>query len=183
MNLLYNRRNFTLISKTLCICQAFLCLIVIFHKARHLWDNICGGFNAVSINISCKTYKSTKSPIVLRNHLAKVKKNQMSLSNGIMRLITRISKIFLWPVSCENSLYQKWFCPKESFVFCKVLSLLSLQHVKTAVWNLHSRSLFHFVQTRTEKFLQLTLVMKCRFFATSRVLFRIGVMTFLSYCN
>jgi len=27
---------------------------------------------------------------------------------------------------------------------------------KTAVWNVRSRSLFHFVQTRTEKFLQLT---------------------------
>jgi len=57
-----------------------------------LGDNICGRFNAVSINISYKTYKSTKSPIVLQNHLANVRKNQMSLSNGIMRLITRISK-------------------------------------------------------------------------------------------
>ena len=91
MNLLYNRNNFTLISKTLCISQAFLCLIVIFHKALHLRD-ICRRFKAVSINISYKTYKSTKSPIVLQNHLANVQKNQMSLSNGIMRLITLISK-------------------------------------------------------------------------------------------
>jgi len=45
------------------------------------------------------------------------------------------------------------------------------------------RNLFHFVQIKTEKFLQLTLVMKCLFFATSRVRFHIGVLTFLSYCN
>ena len=92
MNLLYNRKNFTLISKTLCISQVFLCLIVIFHKVLHLGDNICCRFNAVSINITYKTYKSTKSPIVLQNHLANVLKNQMSLSNGIMRLITHVSK-------------------------------------------------------------------------------------------
>jgi len=58
----------------------------------HLGDNICGRFNAISINISHKTYKSTKSPIVLQNHLANVQKHQMFLSNGIMRLIARISK-------------------------------------------------------------------------------------------
>ena len=75
----------------LCISQAFLCRIVIFHKALHLGD-ICGRFNAVAINISYKTYKSTKLPIVLQNHFANVQKNQMSLSNGIMRLITSISK-------------------------------------------------------------------------------------------
>ena len=97
-----------MLSKTLCISQAFLCLIVTFHKALHLGDNICSRFKAVSINISYKTYKSTKSPIVLPNHLANVQKNQMSLSNGIMRLITRIF--------CENSLYQKRFCPQESIV-------------------------------------------------------------------
>jgi len=74
------------------ISQAFLWLIIIFHKVLHIGDNICGRFNAVSINISDKTCKSTKSPIVLQNHLAHVQKNQMSLSNGIMRLITRISK-------------------------------------------------------------------------------------------
>ena len=32
-----------------CISQAFLCLMVIFHKALHLGDNICGRFKAVSI--------------------------------------------------------------------------------------------------------------------------------------
>jgi len=90
--LLYNQKNFTPISKTLCISQAFLCLVVILHKALHLGDNICGRFNAVSINISYKAYKNTKSPLVFQNHLANVQKNQMSLSNDIMRLITRISK-------------------------------------------------------------------------------------------
>jgi len=48
---------------------------------------------------------------------------------------------------------------------------------------MRSHSLFHFVPIRTEKFLQLTLVMKCRFFATLRVVFPIGVETFVSYCN
>jgi len=61
-------------------------------KSADLEDNICGRFNAVAINIFYKTYKSTKSPIVLQNHLASVQKNQISLSNGIIRLITRISK-------------------------------------------------------------------------------------------
>ena len=50
----------------------------------------CGRFNAV--NISYNTSKSTKTPIVLQNHLANVQKNQTCLSNGIMWLITRISK-------------------------------------------------------------------------------------------
>ena len=75
-----------------CISQAFSCLMVMFQKIPHLGDNICDRFNAVSINISYKTYKSTKSSIVLQNHLANVQKNHMSVSNGIMRLITRISK-------------------------------------------------------------------------------------------
>ena len=80
-----------MISKTLHFAR-ISCLIVIFHKALHLGDNICGRFNAVSINISYNTYKSTKSPIVLQNHHANVQESQMSLSNGIMRLISRISK-------------------------------------------------------------------------------------------
>jgi len=37
---------------------------------------------------------------------------------------------------------------------------------------------FNFVQTSTKKLLQLTFVMKCRFFATSRVLFLTGVTAF-----
>jgi len=92
VDLLYNRKNFALISKTLCFSQAFVCLKVVFHQELRLGVNICGLFNAVSNNISSyKTYKSTKSPIVLQNHLANVQKNQMSLGNGIMRLATRIS--------------------------------------------------------------------------------------------
>jgi len=93
----------------------------------HFGDNIRGRFNAISINISYKTYKSTKSPIVLQNHFAKMQKNQMPLSNDVMRLITGISKF-----SCLYS--GKIICIRndsvhKSFVFCKVLSLLSLQHV------------------------------------------------------
>jgi len=38
-----------------------------------------------------ETCNSTKSRIVLQNHVANVQKNQMSLTNGIMRLTTRIS--------------------------------------------------------------------------------------------
>ena len=185
VNLLYNQKKFTLILKTLCISQAFLCLIAIFHKALHLGNNICGRFNAVSINIFYKTYKSTKSPIVLQNHLANVQKNHMSLSNAIIRLITGISKfsccLFSVKIVCIRSdsvLKIRLFFAKCCH-FCRCNTFKQ----KTAVWNLCSRSLCHFVQTRTEKFLKLTLVMKCRFFATSRF-FRIGViLTFLSYCN
>ena len=162
----------------LCVSQAFLCLIVIFHKALQLGDNICGRLNPVSINISYKTYKSTKSPIVLQNHFANVQKNQMSLSNGIMRLITLVSKF-----SC--CLYSvKIVCIRSDSVFKSHLFFAKCCHKqKTAVWNLRGRSLFHFVQTTTEKFFQLTAVMKRRLFATSHVIFRIGVMMFLSYCN
>jgi len=39
-------------------------------------------------------------------------------------------QIFLLSVFCENSLHQKGFCSQESFVFCKVLSLLWLQHFR-----------------------------------------------------
>jgi len=104
-----------------CISQAFLCLIVIFHKALHLGDNICSRFNAVSTNISYKTYKSTKSSIVLQNHLANVQKNQISLSKGIMRLITSISKfsccLYSVKIVCIRSdsvlkrhlFFAKWF--------------------------------------------------------------------------
>jgi len=53
-----------MISKTLCISQAFLCLIAIFHKALHLGDNICGRFNPASINISYITGHATT-----RNHV------------------------------------------------------------------------------------------------------------------
>jgi len=118
------------VSKTLCFSQAFLCLIVIFHKALNLGDDICGRFNADSINIIYKTCKSTKSPLGLQNHLANVQEYQVCLSNGIMRLITRISKF-----SC--CLYSvKIVCIRsdsvlKSLVFCKVQLLLSLQHVKT----------------------------------------------------
>jgi len=118
-----------MISKTLCISQAFLCLIVIFHKALHLGDNICGRFNAISINISYKTYKSTKSPIVLQNHLANVQKNQMFLSNGIMRPITRISKFSCCLYSVKIVCIRSYSVLKSRLFFCKVLSLLSLQHV------------------------------------------------------
>jgi len=181
VNLLWNRKNFTLISKTHCISQAFLCLIIIFHKALNLRD-ISGRFNAVSMNISHKTHKSTKSPIVLQNHLANVQKNQMSLSNDIMQLINRISKF-----SC--CLYSvKILCIRSDSVLRSRLCFAKYCHVcrcntfkqKTAVWNLRSCSLFYFVQSRTEKLLQLT---KGRLFVTSRVLFGIGVVTFLSYCH
>jgi len=40
---------------------------------------------------------------------------------------------------------------------------------------------FNFSQTNTKKFLKLTLVMKCRFSATSHVLFLAGVTAFLSH--
>jgi len=148
-------------------------------------NNICGRFNAVSINISYKTYKSTKTPIVLQNHLANVQKNQMSLSNGIMRLITRICKFSYRLYSVKIVCIRSDSVLKSRLFFAKCCHFCRCNTFKqkTAVWNLRSRSLFHFVQTRTENFLQLTLVMKCRLFATSRVVFRIGVMTFLSYCN
>jgi len=134
VNLLYNRNNFILISKILCISQAFLCLIVIFHKELHLGD-IYSRFNAVSINISYKTYKSTKALIALQNHLANVQKNQMSFSNGIMRLITRISKF-----SC--CLYSvKIVCIKSDSV---LKSCLFLQSAVTSVaaTHLNKRLLF-----------------------------------------
>jgi len=46
------------------------------HLSQGTWlkGSICGRFNDVSINISCKTYKTTKSPIVLQNHLANAQK-------------------------------------------------------------------------------------------------------------
>jgi len=40
---------------------------------------------------------------------------------------------------------------------------------------------FNFVQTSTKKLLQLTLVKKCRFSATSHVIFLTGVTAFLSH--
>jgi len=152
VKLLYNRNNFTLISKKLCISQAFLCLIVIFHKARHLGDNICGSFNAVSTNISCKTYKSTKSPIVLRNHLSNVQKNQASLSNGIMRLTTRISKFSccLYSVNIVCIRSDSVLMSRLCFAKCCHLCRCNTFKQKTAVWNLRSRSLFQFVHIRKE---------------------------------
>ena len=185
MNLLCNQNNFTLISKTRCISEAFLCLIVILHKALHLEDNICGRFNAVSITISYKTYKSTKSPIVLQNHPANVQKNQMSLSNGIIRLITRINKFSCCLYSVKIVCIRSDSVLKSRLFFTKCCHFCRCNTFKqkTAVCNLCSRSQFHFVQTRKETFLLLTLVMKFRFFATSHILVRIGIMTFLSYCN
>jgi len=123
------------------------CLVVIFHKAIHLGDNICGRFNSISINISYKTYKSTKWPIVLQNHLANVQKIQMCLSNGIMRLITRFSKfsfcLYSMKIVCIRSdsvlksrLFFAKCCP-----FCRCNTFKQ----KTAVCNQRSRSQFHFV--------------------------------------
>ena len=112
-----------------CISQACLCLIVISHKALHLGDNICGRFNAVSINISCKTYKTTKSPIYFQNHLGNVQKNQMSLSNGIMRLITRISNfscclysVKIVSIRSDSVLKSRLFFAK-CFHFCRCNTL------------------------------------------------------------
>jgi len=152
VNLLYNRNNFTLISKTLCISPVFLCLVVIFHKALHLGDNICGRFNAVSINICYKTYKSTKSPIVLRNHLSNVQKNQASLSNGIMRLTTRISKFSccLYSVNIVCIRSDSVLMSRLCFAKCCHLCRCNTFKQKTAVWNLRSRSLFQFVHIRKE---------------------------------
>jgi len=92
----------------------------------------------------------------------------MPLSNGIMRFITRISKF-----SC--GLYSvKIVCIRSDAVLKSRLLFAKCCHTKDCCLYLRSRSQFHFVQTRTEKFLHLTLVMKCRFFATSRILFRKG---------
>ena len=103
----------------------------------------------------------------------------MSLRNGIMRFITRISKfsccLYSVKIFCIRSdsvlksrlFFAKWchFCCRKTF------------KQKTAVWNMRSHSQFHFLETRMEKFLHLTLAMKCHFVATSRVLFRIGRAT------
>jgi len=145
---------FTLISKTLCFSQAFLCLIVIFHKALNLGDNICGRFNADSINIFYKTCKSTKSPLGLQNHLANVQEYQVCLSNGIMRLITRISKfscclhsVKIVSIRSDSVLKSRLFFAKCS-CFCRCNTLKQ----KTAD-DLRSHRQFHFVQTRTKTFL------------------------------
>jgi len=155
VNLLYSRKNFTLISKTLCISQAFLCLIVIFHQGLNSGDHICGRFNAVSIDISYKTYKSTKSPLGLQNHLANVQKNQMCLINGIMRLITRISKFSCCLYSLKIVCIRSDSVLKSRLFFAKCCHFCRCNTFKqkTAVYNLRGRSQFHFVQTRTEMFL------------------------------
>jgi len=66
--------------------------------------NICCRFNAVSINIPYKMYKSAKSPIVLQNDLANMQKNQMSLGHGWRNLfqsgkaqvhVKKVQKIFV----------------------------------------------------------------------------------------
>ena len=110
-----------------------------------------------------------------------------SLSNAVIRLINGISKfsccLFSVKIVCIRSdsvLKSRLFFAKCCH-FCRCNTFKQ----KTAVWNLYSRSLFHFAQTRTEKFLQLTLVMKCRFFATSCVFFVWAgvILTFLLYCN
>ena len=183
-------------SQTLCISQAFLCLSSYLSLDTSLGVNICRRFNTVSINISYllinispfqlisyKTYKSTKSPGVLRNDLANVQKNQMSLGNDVQHSAAHNShrQIFLLSACWENILHQDRLCLQESFVFWKVHSLLLLQHVrqKTDVWILRIYNSFRSNRNRKE----LTLVMKCCFFATSHVLLRIGALTFLSHRN
>jgi len=117
-----------MISKTVCISQAFLCLIVIFHKALHLGDNICGRFNPVSINIShiYWTCNSTKSRLFCTTILKCAEKSDVSQQRHNAAHNPH-NQIFLLSVFFESSLHQKQCCPQESFVFCKVLSLLSLQ--------------------------------------------------------
>ena len=126
-----------------------------FHKALHLGDNICGRFNTVSINMSYKTYKSTKSPIVLQNHPANVQKDQKSPSTGIMRLITRISKLSCCLYSVKSVCIRSDSVLKSPLFFAKCCHFCSCNTFKqkTAVCDLRSRSQFHFVQTRTETFL------------------------------
>ena len=71
---------------------------------------------------------------------------------------------------------------RVSFVFFEVLSRLLLQHDtvdRNAVWNLRSRIKFRLNQH--EKILVTYLVMKCRFSATSHVLFLTDVTAFLSH--
>jgi len=63
---------------------------------------VCCRFNAVSTNISHKTYKSTILLFILQNHLENVQTNKMCLSNGIVQITTHISKIFMLFALCEN---------------------------------------------------------------------------------
>jgi len=157
-----------MISKTLHFAR-IVCLIVIFHNLKfllqiqfcfliinqHLGDNICGRFNSASINISYKTHKCTKSPIVLQNLLANVQKNLMCLSNGIMRLITRISKVSFCLYSVKIVCIRTDSVLKSCLFFANCFHFLRCNTFKqkTAVCNLRNGSQFHFVQTRTETFL------------------------------
>jgi len=106
----------------------------------------------------------------------------MSLSNGIMRLIARISKFSCCLYSVKIVCVRSDSVLKSRLFFAKCCHFCRCNTFKqkTAVRNLRNRSLFHFVQIRTEKFLQLTLVMKCRFFAISCILFRTAVMKKIS---
>jgi len=57
-------------------------------------------------------------------------------------------------VFCENNLHHERFHLQESIVSCKVLSRLLLE--TKLLFEIHV-DLFHFVQSSTKKFLQLTL--------------------------
>ena len=93
-------------------------------------DNICGRFNAISINICYKTYKSTKSPIVLQNQLANVQKNQTSLSNGTSEVILiQTTEVIL----IQTTMYQKRVIMTRLF-FAKCCHLCTATRLnKTAV--------------------------------------------------
>jgi len=115
--------------------------------------NICCRFNAVSINIPYKIYKSAKSPIVLQNDLANMHKKQMSLGNGngIVRFTMRTSEIscFLYSV--------KIFCIRSDSFFKSHLFFEKCFHI--CCYNTSDEKLLfeiyvviiHFVQTRTKR--------------------------------
>jgi len=152
-NLLYNRKNFTLVSNICAFLKHFVRLTRHLSLGTSLGVNICRRFNAVSICISYKTYKSATSPTVLQNDLGNVYKKQMSLGNGIgiAQLTTRISEFSC----CRYSV--KIFCIRSGSFFKSRLFIAKF--FRFCYYNTLDKKLlfeiyaviFHFVQTRMKR--------------------------------
>jgi len=86
----YNRKIIHWFQKLFALLKHLYAWVVIWRQKLHLGVKLCRRFKAVSIlfNISYKTYKSIKSPIVLQNYIEDEQKSQMFLSQcflGVLR--------------------------------------------------------------------------------------------------
>jgi len=122
VDLLYNRNNFTLISKDFCIGQTFLCLNSLLALSSSLRSqSLLSCQRCYNYYLLQDVQKNKITDCFAEQSCVCAEKSDVSQQRHSAADDSH-KPILLLSVLCENILYQDRFCLRESFFLRKVLS-------------------------------------------------------------